>query len=359
MNSKVCMIEYQGRVDENGKALGHGPKVLNDYYNLIKDLCELEIFAPKEILKEFIGKKDSIELKVLPDNIVMGQDKTVFIKIKNKLNMFHNISLALNNTKADTVWFFNVEYYFFLYLFLHRRLKKKIICTMFLDGYRGGIVAKIKQFIFEKAQKKIDFIIATGKQLEFKNCEYKYVPDYYYENNNQFSEINFNKKEMAVCLGTMGKGKQLEEMVFAFNKSGYPLVIAGRFHDKNQLENLLKIKKDNIEVKDEYLSKEEYMMLLSSAKYTVLPYSPDKYEHQTSGVMQEAIFVNTIPVSFDAVLNGNDVLGIGFEKWDDLDLSNVADEKLKECYADYEDKRNGEYNLENVKAFYNKLFNYS
>ena len=85
------MVEYQGRIDENGKALGHGPKVLNEYFDFIKDYCQVSVYAPREMLNEFRGAKISHETKILPGKIVMGQDKTVLIKIKNKLNMFNTV----------------------------------------------------------------------------------------------------------------------------------------------------------------------------------------------------------------------------------------------------------------------------
>lgn len=353
---KVAMIEYQGRVDENDKALGHGPKVLNEYFDFIKEYCQVSVYAPREVLNEFNSRREAVAVKILPEKIVMGQDKSIFVKIKNKFGMFKNIRLALNNTDAETVWFFNTEYYLFLYLFLHKRINKKVVCTMFLDGYHGGFVAKVKQFIFEKAQKKIDLIISTGNQLKFKNCDYKYVPDYYYDKDKYIKTDVNAKKQEAVCLGTMGKGKMLKEMIEAFNRSGYPLTIAGRFYDKDQYNELTKMANDNITIVDRYLTDEEYTKMLSEAKYTILPYGKDKYNRQTSGVMQEAMFLNTIPVSYNAVLDGNLVPGIGFEEWEELDLYKVTDSKTDEIIKEYERMKENEYSKSSVGAFYKSIF---
>lgn len=355
MTKSVSMIEYQGRVDENGKALGHGPKVLNDYFELIREYCNVSVYAPLEILKEFKGCKEAISTKVLPDRIVMGKDKTIIIKIANKFNMFRNIERALKDTDAEILWFFNVEFYFFLYIFMHKRIKRKIICTMFLDGYRGGLIAKLKQFIFEQAQKKIDFIIATGKQLKFKNCKYEYVPDYFYDEEKFAKYKGIDKTQLAVCLGTMGKGKQLHEMVEAFNRIDYPLIVAGRFYDKELLKSLKEKANSNIKIRDEYLSNEEYMYLLSKATYTVLPYGKDKYDHQTSGVMQEAIFLNTIPISYNEVLEKNDVVGVGFNSWNELKID-LDEKSILEFTRIYEKKRKGEYSLSSVRNFYKGVF---
>lgn len=355
MNNKVAMIEYQGRVDEKGKALGHCPKVFNEYFDFIKDYCQVSVFAPKEILNEFHGTKECVSAKILPGKIVMGQDKTILAKISNKINMFKNIGLALKHTDADTVWFFNVEYYLFLYLFLHRKINKKIVCTMFLDCYRGGIPAKIKQFIFEKAQKKIDLIISTGKQLHFNNCKYEFVPDYFYDKKlDRYNEIH--KEKLAVSLGTMRRDKQLKEMILAFNKMDYPLIVAGSFHDKALYKELCEIASSNVTIRDEYLSEDEYLKLLAKATYSVLPYNPEKYDRQTSGVMQETIFVNTIPVTYNAILNGNGIEGIGFDNWDELNLIDYSEDTIDEYHNKYQELISDIFSETKVKEFYKRIF---
>lgn len=343
---KVCMVEYQGRCDEHGKAVGHGPKVLYEYYNFIKDICNVKVYAPKVILNE-MPREITSNSKVLKKHIVM-QGKTPFIKkITNKLGMFSNIKKALKATDADEIWFFNVEYYLMLYLFLHKKPKQKVVCTMFLDGYHGGFVAKVKQWIFEKAQKKIDLIISTGSQIQFKNCEYTYIPDYYYIPEKYLRYTKKDKKEQCVCLGTMGNGKQLEELVKAFTDNGYPLLIAGRFYDKERLAALKESAGNNITIIDEYLSDEEYLTILGESKYVVLPYSPRQYSTQTSGVMQEAIFVDTVVVSYNEILSGNNVDGIGFDSFDKL-----TGEKLKgdtrKIIESYELKRLNEFSKEKI-----------
>ena len=154
------MVEYQGRCDENSVAVGHSPKVLADYYNIISGFTKTTVYAPRTILRSMERGSSLVKsAKVLPGYIPMKAHNSLFEKINNKLKMFNNIKLALKNSKDDTVWFFNVEFYLMLYLAFHRKPKQKIVCTLFIEGYKGGLVAKIKQKIFEKAQKKIDVII--------------------------------------------------------------------------------------------------------------------------------------------------------------------------------------------------------
>ena len=345
---KIAMVEYQGRCDENQIAVGHAPKVLTEYYELIQKEYETEVFAPAVILKN-LPETVNASARELPFHIVMKGQNSFFEKINNKLNMFRNIKQVIKTSDADILWFFNVEYYLMLYLFLHRKPRQKVVCTLFLDGYHGGVVAKGKQWVFEKAQKKISHIISAGRNFKFANCKSTFIPDYVCKESVYADYRTPEKKNEVVCLGTMGKGKQLEELITAFGKMKYPLLVAGRFYDKAQPGKLRKMAEESgngaIEIRDCYLSNEEYLRILGEAKYVILPYSPSQYKTQTSGVLQEALFLDTIPIAFRDVLEGNGVSGIALDTWemlkDGLLLEDGEDivNNNRQCRADYEEKR--------------------
>lgn len=351
---KIGMIGYQGRCDEKGVAVGHSPKVLGEYYKIAKNVADVSIYAPKTILRS-TSCEISKGAKVLPFSIGMTGKKSLFVKILNKIHMFDNLSLAIKNSDDDILWFYNVEYYFWLYIFLHKRINKKIVCTLFINGYEGGIVAKVKQWVFEKAQRKIDYIVGTGASFSYKNVEHTFIPDYVYEADKLEKYLNVSKQDYAVCLGTMDRGKQLECLIDAFNHSGYRLVIAGRFYDKEWYKELCESSHDNIEIIDDYLDGERYMKLLSEARYCVLPYSPDKYGIQTSGVLQEAMFVDTIPVSFNRVLEGSGLPGVGIESWEDLYDANLLVED-KDIRDSLKRLRENVYDYNVVLDSYKKIF---
>lgn len=351
---KIGMIEYQGRCDEKGVAVGHAPKVLGDYMKIAKNIGDVQIYAPRTIL-ESIDSSISKQAKILPGFINMSGHKSLATRINNKLRMFKNIKLAIKNSDADLLWFFNVEFYFWLYIFLHKKAKQKIVATMFIAGYEGGLVAVIKQKIFEKAQRKIDYIVGTGASFSYKNVEHTFIPDYVYEADKLEKYLEVSKQDYAVCLGTMDRGKQLECLIDAFNHNGYRLVIAGRFYDKEWYKELCEASHDNIEIIDDYLDGERYMKLLSEARYCVLPYSPDKYGIQTSGVLQEAMFVDTIPVSFNRVLEGSGLPGVGVESWEDLYDANLLVED-KDIRDSLKRLRENVYDYNVVLDSYKKIF---
>ena len=350
----VAMIEYQGRVDINNKAVGHSPKVLVQYRDMIADFCNVKIFAPKEIIHE-IPEYMRTGMHILPKNIVMKSGNTVFERINNKFHMFKNIKNAIKNADADYLWFYNVEFYFFLYLWLFVKTKKKIVITMYIDGYHGGLVSGIKMKIFRKAVKKVESLIFTGIGFATDAHESVFIPDYFYEKDRFEKYVYSEKKEEAVCLGTMSEGKELEEMVEAFAKNGYPLKIVGRFFDEKRYNELCRKAADNISVTNAYVSEEEYLSMLGEARYCVLPYSKNKYNTQTSGVLQESVFLNTVPVSYEEVLSGNGIPGIGFSSWDELSLD-ISDDGYSELLANYEKLRNKTFDYDINKMKYRNIF---
>ena len=175
---KLILAEYQGRRDTEGRAVGHAPKVLGEYAALTADACELRIMAPECILKAASapGRKNA---KILPHSILMKSGNSLFEKIWNKVKMFANINLVLRSGEADEIWFFNTEFYLMLYLALFGNRGKHLVCTLFMERFGTGALGRIKQFIFERAQKKMDLIISAGKSFSFKNVPYVFIPDYY------------------------------------------------------------------------------------------------------------------------------------------------------------------------------------
>ncbi len=335
---KLILAEYQGRRDTEGKAVGHAPKVLGEYAALTGDDFELSIMAPRCILEAASapGRKNA---KILPHSILMKSGNSLFEKIWNKVKMFANIDLVLRSDAADEIWFFNTEFYLMLYLALFGNRGKRLVCTLFMERFGTGMTGRIKQLVFERAQKKMSLIISAGKSFSFKNVPYTFIPDYYCCEDEYTPYRRPVRKRQAVCLGTMGSEKQIEEMVGCFSALAYPLIVAGRFYDKERLQRLKASAGSNISIRDEYLSRREYLSLLGESSYVVLPYAPSQYGTQTSGVLQEAVFMDTIPVSYKGVLDGNGVAGIGFDSWDGLRSGTDPEHDLYADNADLHDNR--------------------
>ena len=95
--------------------------------------------------------------------------------------------------------------------------------------------------------------------------------------------------------------------------------------------------------------------MLAEAKYTVLPYSPVNYASQTSGVMQEAMFLDTVPVTYEAILSGNGIPGVGFSAWKNLSAEQLAQDTTV-FLREYQRLRKNEYSEDSVREKYQDIF---
>lgn len=357
--TKVTLAEYQGRCDTTGKAVGHAPKVLREYIMLNRDSCALDVYAPETILREISDLSDTTT-HTLDKAILMKSGNSIIERIRNKLHMFSNIRYVLDHSDADIVWFFNVEFYLFLYLALAGNRGRRIVVTLFLDGYHTGLLAGFKQRIFETGQKKIFRCISAGPSFSFRNMKSCFIPDYIYDEDIYGKYRSLEKQDYVVCLGTMDSGKQLEALVARFSTLSYRLVIVGRFYDKERLRRLQSSAASNIEISDAYPDIDEYLSLIGHARYTVLPYSAGNYSHQTSGVMQEALFTDSIVLTYREILDGNQIPGLGFTSYDEITDTLLGSDHCQErnttILDEYDRLRRSVYDRERVRADYKELF---
>ena len=334
MSKSVVMAEYQGRCDTAGTAVGHAPKVMREYGDMLAALShDVAYYAPAVILKAAGIKKD-MHYKKLDHHILMKGKNSLAEKIFNKFRMFANISECLK-ADADVIWFFNTEFYFFLYIAIFGNRGRNVYANSFIGDFGRGFAPGIKRRIFERAQKRIGGMISTGASFSFKNTKSIFIPDYSYDPEVYDRFRTEEKEDVVVCLGTMSADKKLEEMVEAFNKNGYPLKVVGRFYDKERFEKLKRNAAANIEIRDEYPERDEYLTLLGSARFVVLPYPEEKYSMQTSGVLQEAVFLDTIPLTQKAILEGNKIPGGGYVNMDEIAevIKKLDEAELKKSYA--------------------------
>ena len=144
------------------------------------------------------------------------------------------------------------------------------------------------------------------------------MPDYYYSEEKYAKYLGVKKQHKVVCLGAMNPYKKLEELVEVFNKNGMSMEIKGYFYDEKRYERLTKIKKDNITIENRILNEEEYYSILAEAQYSILPYDMQQYGGRTSGVLQESIFMECIPIAPYQLLKENGSVGIGYGELSDL-----------------------------------------
>lgn len=313
----LVFIDYCGSCDGEGKAIGHSPKVLMEYADLLKDHYKLEAILPlcvHESVKE--GTFDRITN--LPYQIVEEGNRGLLKRLVDKYKLFRNIGLSNQYSEHKICWYYRTDFFLFFYFFFHRKPKDKImICLLYQQKFAEGILGKTLNIIFKRGLSKFDAVIYTQKNMKIPHPKVFYMPDYYYDAKYE-PYRKMPKDDKVVCLGTMNPYKELEKLVDVFNANGMKLEIAGKFLDQQRYLDLQHRAKDNVIVENVVLSEDDYYKKLAGAKYSILPYDMKVYEGRTSGVLLESIFVGTIPIAPKRLLEENEVRGIGYDTLQEL-----------------------------------------
>ena len=313
----ILLADYYGTCDQEGNPIGHSPKVLQEYYGLLEGEYMIGAALSPCLIKA--AEQRFQKVFALKYNIREYGHKGLWERIVDKLKLFYNIRQVLQIRNYDVIWFYRTDFFLFFYFFFHRKtIAAKTVALVYHEGFGQGRLGKILNFFYRRGASKFDGMIYTQKGMAGFHPNAIYIPDYYYSKEKYRQYERTDKKEKVVCPGTMNPYKKLEETVEAFNINRINLEMKGYFFDKNRFRRLLERKNDNIVIEDVILNEEEYYQMIAEAKYCILPYDMEQYAGRTSGVLQESIFLNTIPIAPAELLNENGIQGIGYE--DILDL---------------------------------------
>ena len=342
MQMKVLLVDYYGICDKEGKPIGHSQKTLQEYSSLIKKNFAVSAAVSPCLINGL--EEEYEELITLKYNICADGNKTLLGRIIDKFKLFYNIKQALKYPGYDMIWFYRTDFFLFFYFLLRKKRKQpKIIGQVYQEEFIAGKLSKVLTYLYRKGSMKFDGLIYTQKGMAGFHENTLYIPDYYYDERKYGKYKAITKKEMAVCLGTMTPYKKLEELVDAFNENGMHLEIKGYFYEKERFQKLLQRKKDNIVIEDVVLSEEEYYCTLAEAKYSILPYDMNQYGCRTSGVLQESLFLDTIPVAPRSLLEENGIEGIGYEQIIEMEKQDFFDENVvtehSELLSEYDRKQ--------------------
>ena len=315
---RILLAEQWGSCDAQGKTIGHTSKVLSEYVDMLRDSFEINVIAHPNLL-ETADKGCFCSVEYLDYSICEEEKKTFFVRIKDKMKLFKNIHQIWGQEGNDVIWFFRGDFFLLLYALFHRKVNgTKYYCLIYHNQYGNGIISKIVDFIYRHGIRRFDGIIYTQEKMCVPHDNTFYMPDYLYRPD-KYCEFILNEKiEKVVCVGTMNRDKDLEGLVQAFNENGYPLEIAGRFLEREHFEFLKSIAKENIQIQNVILTKEEYNRKLGEARYSIIPYRMSAYGGRTSGVLQESVFLQAVPIAPKQLLEDNNIPGIGYSDWEEL-----------------------------------------
>lgn len=338
---KIALVDLWTVCDKNNNPIGHGIKVGNEYYEYVKNNIYVLQYANKSILN-FLNSTNKRELKYS----LTGNE----FKIKKIIKTFKSFTEVYNNN--NNIWFYVPDIYVFIYILMLPKKRHKYIVNIY-EEYANN---KIKNWIYKKALKKIDLSFVTNKKLLSHMHTGILIPDYAYIKD-KYEQYNYSfKEERVICIGTMNEKKQLREAVEVFGKINMPLYIVGQFANEELYNDLNKIKKENIIIENKYVCENEYYNLLASSRYCLLPYDSKFYKNRTSGVLQECLFMNTIPICPKEILEFCNVNGIGYDDINKLSLKDFNID-IESIYSQYNKEKEEFYKADAVKTIINNGIN--
>lgn len=332
---KITMCNYYGMCDRDYNVLGHTCKVTKEYREVLSREYDVSLIASPCIINAVKGEP-FLRQQGLKYDIYADDPFTLKRRISDKIKLLRNIGECFCNTEDESLFFYQVDFFFFFYVALfYRAHQKNLYCLIYHQDFTGGCLEKMLKCFYRKALKKIDGVLYTQKEHLVDHPNAHWIPDYFYTNERYLSYRNMEKAEKAVCLGTMNRYKQIEEVVEAFSKNGYPIEIVGRFDDADRFERLKKCAAENIVVENRVLGENEYYEKLGSSRFSILPYDMKQYRNRTSGVLLESLYVGSIPIVPTELMEQNHLAGIGYR--DVTELAEINLEKIP--YDVIEDKR--------------------
>lgn len=307
----VTVVEYLNYVNECGEAIGHGKKVLSEAVELLKDDFDVHCIASEAYRPEGFALDKALprlnqSAGEVTNGAILNQIKAVFAAVR-----------------TDVVWFTNVDWVLLAYLAFFKPRAVKVMATLYRDyatdiAQGGSKARRVKVAAVRCGIRNIDILVVTNKTLRLSDSQI-FMPDYIYtEKYDAYRVPDSEKLNQVVCVGSMRPSKDLRGVVRAFAATNMPVKIVGSFCDKNEFMWLCEHATDNITVEDRKLDDDEYYGLIGGSCYVILPYKLVDYRSATSGILQECLFLGTIPIAPKALLDANGVSGIGYESIDDL-----------------------------------------
>lgn len=291
---KLVIADIIGKYDKiTGQPFGHYLNFFEQYSELLGKDYEVIVTASHRY-KEFLSNKTNfiplnfeIEYKLTRSKI-----RRLFNTTKQILNLVRVLSI-----KSDILLLQSPDSLLPLLPLAFFFGKKKIYIVFYKDLLQDGsaLKRKAKKFLFSLYRKKISGVI-SGIEKVAKSYKLPYIvlPDYL-KLNTAKNVKNSNMKYDVAVLGINSRSKDLIDVVNSFRNTNYKVIIAGKFVDQSFFEEVKSLATENIQIVNEYIDRKKYQEILSNSRFIALPYKPDVYKLQSSGIFYEAIY-NSKPV---------------------------------------------------------------
>lgn len=330
---KLWLCNYYGMCDKYGKLVGHSGKVTREYASILCELMDETCLIASPCIVGNVDSQLFSKIESLPYDISIENGSTIIKRILDKIKIWINVWKCMRK-KDGVLFFYQVDFFFFLFLFIHGKfLHRNIYLIMYHTNFTGGKAEGLLQLIYRRAIRYVKGVFYTSITADIPHDNKRWIPDFYYSASlydKYYNMHNMNKEERCVCLGTMNRFKELETLIDLFRQRPYSLEIVGKFDDADRFQRLREsvINCPNIIIDDRILNEDEYYQKMATAKYNFLPYSMEQYINRTSGVLQEVIFVGSTPVAPSRLLKQTKLPGIEYDNLESLDLDKLISNNI-------------------------------
>lgn len=333
MKTRITLIEYLNYTSAEGAAIGHGKKVLEQMAELLSDEYIVECVCSSPYLPDGYTQAGQAL------DVISQEGKT--IKAINRA-VFRNLrACAEQLPESDIIWFTNSDWHLMAFLPFFRT-NAKIVVTAYRDIRKDVAASKsklafLKKALVEQGIRKTDLFAVSNRNLELSKNQV-FIPDYFFDETYE-NYLSETKIDRVLCVGAMRKSKDLDGVIARFRESDVPVYIVGGFQDKEWLEQLKQQSTPNIRIEDRFVPYDEYYRLIGESRFTIMPYNMGVYETATSGILQEAVFLGSVPIAPEKLLQYNGVRGVGYHAVSDLPnslhmLKSIA-ESADNCLDEY------------------------
>ena len=330
---ELTMCDYYGMCDREHHVVGHICKVTKEYLDILSSEYSVSLMASPCIAAVLQNEKFE-HTRSLKFDILIDEPFTLRKRLWDKVKILINLHECFRDQHNKNLFFCQVDFFFFLYVSLFYRNKRHTVyCLIYHQDFTAGRLKNVFDWFYKRALKKIDGVFYTQKEHPIQHVNAQWIPDYPYSDKLYLHYRQMVKQEKAVCLGTMNRYKQIDELVEVFSGKDYPLEIIGKFDDTVRYGKIKQRATSNILIENRVLSEEEYYQKLGEAKFSVLPYDMGQYINRTSGVLLESLYTGSIPIAPMELLEQNCLPGIGYgaiEEIASMELSEISDDMI-EC----------------------------
>lgn len=325
----VYLIDYIGNSDKNGNIVGHPLKVLDEYIKLLRNSgINIKFALPHNYRGKIDDADDNIlYFKYFIDVTSINKKNKILNTFKKLINLF---KLYRNINKDDILWFYNTDFVLGIILSCFN-FRNSVWITNYMSNYNFGskLSNKIKNFYFNKLFNRADKIFTTNKKN--RSDKYFYLPDFFYNKDIYEKYTNGDKADQIACVGTMSEEKDLEGIVeISKNLPEYNFIIIGSFFNNERYKKLKMNECSNLKVINKKLDLDQYYKTISESKYIILPYKDEYYAGRSSGILLEAIFLGSMPIAPEFLLDFSGIHGVKYPEIKDVpELLHEASDNYK------------------------------